>query len=84
MNRILVTFVIGVLIIIMFAPKTVMAQTRVDATMSGAWYDPTHNGEGFLLELLEPDEAIIYWFTYDETGKIMQDKIERRNIRSAL
>jgi arylsulfatase A-like enzyme len=40
----------------------------IDSRMSGSWYDPTHSGEGFLLEVLESNRAVIYWFTYDETG----------------
>jgi arylsulfatase A-like enzyme len=36
--------------------------------MSGSWYDPSHSGEGFLLEVLENNTAVIYWFTYDEAG----------------
>ncbi len=44
------------------------AQTVVDASMSGSWYDPSHDGEGFVLEVLENDRAVVYWFTYDETG----------------
>ena len=44
------------------------AQTLVDSRMSGSWYDPSHSGEGFLLEVLESNQAVIYWFTYDEAG----------------
>jgi arylsulfatase A-like enzyme len=46
----------------------VQAQVIADSRMSGAWYDPSHNGEGFLLEMLEDERAVVYWFTYDETG----------------
>ena len=44
------------------------AQAVIDENMSGSWYDPSHDGEGFLLEVLQDDQAIVYWFTYDETG----------------
>jgi hypothetical protein len=44
------------------------AQAVIDESMSGSWYDPSHDGEGFLLEVLEDQKAIVYWFTYDETG----------------
>jgi arylsulfatase B len=44
------------------------AEPLVDSRMSGSWFDPTHNGEGFLLEVLESNRAVVYWFTYDETG----------------
>ncbi len=36
-----------------------------NAGHSGAWYAPSHNGEGFLLEMLPGDRFAVYWFTYD-------------------
>ncbi len=35
---------------------------------SGSWYDPTHDGEGWVVEVLDDDSAVIYWFTYDQDG----------------
>ncbi len=35
---------------------------------SGSWYDPTHNGEGFIVQFINDSSAVIYWFTYDEQG----------------
>ncbi len=43
-------------------------QVVVDANMSGSWYDASHNGEGFVLQVLQDDTALAYWFTYDESG----------------
>ena len=43
-------------------------QIEVDSSFSGAWYDLTHDGEGFLLEILADNEVVIYWFTYDTSG----------------
>jgi hypothetical protein len=37
--------------------------------ITAAWYDPTHSGEGFLIEMLANDVAVMYWFTYDENGE---------------
>jgi len=45
------------------------AQVVVDANMSGSWHDPSHDGEGFVLQILQDNRAVVYWFTYDETGK---------------
>jgi hypothetical protein len=42
---------------------------QVDGTFSGAWYDPTHRGEGFVLEVLQDARAVVYWFTYDSEGR---------------
>ncbi len=36
--------------------------------MTSAWYDPAHDGEGFLLEMLANNVAVLYWFTYDSEG----------------
>lgn len=36
----------------------------VSAAMSGSWFAPDHDGEGFLVEILNPDTAVVYWFTY--------------------
>lgn len=38
--------------------------TPVSAAMSGSWFAPDHDGEGFLLEILDDDRALVYWFTY--------------------
>ena len=35
---------------------------------SGSWYDPDRNGEGFIIQYIDDDQAIVYWFTFDETG----------------
>ena len=35
---------------------------------SGAWYDPSHDGEGFVVEINGNNRALVYWFTYTRTG----------------
>jgi hypothetical protein len=40
----------------------------LEAGITSAWYDPTHSGEGFLLEILSDQLAAMYWFTYDAEG----------------
>ncbi|MGB5291377.1 MAG: M14 family zinc carboxypeptidase [Lysobacterales bacterium] len=37
--------------------------------ITSAWYDPTHDGEGFLLEMLADNNAVMYWFTYNDQGE---------------
>jgi hypothetical protein len=32
------------------------------------WYDPARDGEGWVLEILDDDRAVLYWFTYDDEG----------------
>ena len=35
---------------------------------SGAWFNPEANGEGFIIEVLSDDHAVVYWFTYAADG----------------
>ncbi len=35
----------------------------------GAWFDPSHSGEGWLIEELPDARAIAYWFSYDDQGE---------------
>lgn len=41
----------------------------IDATWSAHWYPPERSGEGWTLEILDAQRALLYWFTYDEEGK---------------
>jgi hypothetical protein len=36
--------------------------------ISGSWYDPAHNGEGFAVQRISADQAVVFWFTYDDAG----------------
>lgn len=35
---------------------------------AGAWVDPTHTGEGWVIEPFSPTLAGMYWFSYDDAG----------------
>lgn len=41
----------------------------IEPGTSAAWFDPSHSGEGFVIEILENNQAVMYWFTYDENGE---------------
>lgn len=41
----------------------------VEPGIAAAWFDPARNGEGFLIEVLENNRAVLYWFTYDDAGE---------------
>lgn len=41
----------------------------VEAGTSSIWIDPERHGEGFMLEILADNRALLYWFTYDQEGK---------------
>ena len=36
--------------------------------ISDSWYDPSHDGEGFVIEQINSELALVYWFTYDDAG----------------
>ena len=42
--------------------------TTINPGITGSWYDPSHDGEGWLIEILPGDLAIVYWFSYDTNG----------------
>ncbi len=37
--------------------------------ISGSWYDPAHSGEGFAVQQLSDDQALVYWFSYTSAGQ---------------
>jgi hypothetical protein len=57
---------------------------RPEGRLSGSWYDPSHDGEGFTLEVLFNSDVLVYWFSFDPegnrrwffgTGEIVGDKM---------
>ncbi len=48
-------------------PETSISESL--AGISGSWFDPSHDGEGWLIEILSDTLALVYWFTYDSSGK---------------
>src|SRR5688572_24314702 len=45
-----------------------LAVLWVGPAMSGSWYSPDRNGEGFTLQVLENGTAHALWFTYPPAG----------------
>jgi hypothetical protein len=41
---------------------------RPEGRYSGSWFDLTHAGEGFVVEVLFDSRVAIYWFSYDTAG----------------
>jgi len=39
------------------------------ALFSGSWGDPTHDGEGFTVEMLADGSALVFWFSFGPDGK---------------
>ncbi len=44
---------------------------HVNHPWSGSWYDPAHNGEGIILQVLPDGTVVATWFTYDNNGEQM-------------
>ncbi|MBB6521249.1 hypothetical protein [Pseudoteredinibacter isoporae] len=40
----------------------------VGAQMSASWYNPQQSGHGLSVEVLNDGRAIIYWYTFDQSG----------------
>lgn len=59
--RPLTHLIFSVLVIIAGGMLPSFAHAAVNETMSGSWYDPSRDGEGFLLEILDDQQAIVYW-----------------------
>lgn len=38
------------------------------AGQTGSWYDPSHTGEGYALQWMSRNQAVLVWFSYDDTG----------------
>jgi len=45
------------------------APVTANANYSGSWGDPTHDGEGFTVEVLEDGSALVFWFSFGPDGK---------------
>lgn len=45
------------------------ADPGIAGGITGNWFDPTHDGEGFLVHAIGDGRALIVWFTYDKNGK---------------
>jgi DNA-binding beta-propeller fold protein YncE len=48
---------------------TTEASFLLDAGISSAWFDRSHDGEGFLLEILANNVALMFWYTFNKEGE---------------
>jgi hypothetical protein len=48
--------------------KTPLPPEREEAYLSGSWYDPTHDGEGYNIEVLSNGGVVVYWYSFDPEG----------------
>ena len=52
--------------------SVLLAALWVGPAMSGAWYSPERNGEGFTLQVLDNGTAHMIWYTYPPPGSTTQ------------
>jgi hypothetical protein len=52
--------------------SVLLAALWVGPAMSGSWYSPERNGEGFTLQVLDNGTAHAIWFTYPPAGSAAQ------------
>jgi hypothetical protein len=78
-NLLRLTYVMG-----LACGRTMLPPERPERVLSGSWYDPSHLGEGYAVEVLFDQRVLVYWFSFDPdgnrrwfygTGEIIGDKL---------
>ncbi len=41
---------------------------NIPSNISGSWFDPQTDGEGWLIQQISSNQAVVGWFTYDANG----------------
>ena len=49
--------------------NTQLPPVREEALLSGSWFDPSHDGEGYIIEVLVDSRVVVFWFSYDPEGR---------------
>lgn len=44
------------------------AQAALPPGITGSWYNPEQPGHGVSVEILSPERALLFWYTYDAAG----------------
>jgi hypothetical protein len=50
------------------AALDLLPDAAIAPSFSGAWYNPAQDGHGFLLQVLDENRVLVYWFTFDSMG----------------
>ena len=53
------------------AVNATTAVTSAASTRSGSYFDPSHSGEGIIVQVLTNGVVVGMWFTYDKSGRQM-------------
>jgi len=52
-------------------PYTEAAGFEINNALSGTWYNPARDGEGFIIDVANAGNIVISFYTYDNTGQQM-------------
>jgi len=57
-------------LLVLFCCSLALAEDDVSdpSRLSGFFFDPSHDGEGFVIDVLPTGGVTVYWFTYDSEG----------------
>lgn len=44
-------------------------ESQAHAGQSGSWFDPAFDGQGYALQWMDPQSALITWYSYDPDGE---------------
>ena len=50
------------------AALVALPAAAIDPSYSGSWYNPPESGSGFNLEIFDDEQALLFWYTYDDAG----------------
>lgn len=50
------------------APLRITLRDTLTARLAGSWFNRDQSGHGLSIEILNPDEVLAYWFTFDAFG----------------
>jgi hypothetical protein len=54
------------------------SQAGLPAAISGDWFNPEQSGHGLSVQILAPDRALVFWYTYDAQGNPFNLYVEGR------
>jgi plastocyanin len=58
----------GVIHVVDGSPPPPPGNVPITAGFTGAWYDPTQSGHGIFLEVLQNNQLLAFWYTFNPDG----------------
>jgi hypothetical protein len=54
--------------VMLYLQELLQIEFQITSGISGTWYDPDHNGEGFMIDVEEEGRVVVSFYTYDTQG----------------